>query len=153
MKRAFVSMQLPVPRHPFDAQELVGIREQLKSEYAEIMGQLKDATRQMERDNIKECVEKAREELGKKRFTVQHALGKGGVRGALEVLEQVVPVGIRLSMPATEARMVLESRGQRELAERVQAASASEDLCDLVARDLGEVPDILASAADCVCDT
>lgn len=148
IKRAFSSMKMPAQQHPLDENEIEGLREQLSNECLDVLAQLREATRQMERANIKECVEKARSELGKKRFTVQHALGKGGARGALEVLEQSVPLGLSLSMSASEVRSVLRDRGQHELAERVSEAGGGCEGSKITARELGEVADILACAGD-----
>ena len=50
----------------------------------------------MEKEKIQEALAKAREELGKKRFTVQRALGKTSATGSLDVIQEVYPCGLRV---------------------------------------------------------
>eukprot|EP00961_Rhodomonas_salina_P092304 1242079-Rhodomonas_salina.1 len=58
------------------------------------MEEMRVTTRKMERENMNERLEQVSEALLKQRFAVQKALGKMTAAWTLDILEQLVPVGL-----------------------------------------------------------
>eukprot|EP00961_Rhodomonas_salina_P232557 3141787-Rhodomonas_salina.1 len=83
-QRAWKELDIDPPSLPISTPDLELLRDKLQSAYKETMEELKKVTSKMEQENINESLELARKELGKKRFSVQKALGKINATGTLD---------------------------------------------------------------------
>lgn len=106
---------LPQPL-PITADSLDDLREKLSSAHKDKMADIKKQAREMERTNIKECIKRVRKELGKERFPVSKALGKTAATCSLDIIEQLIPVGLSFDISHTELERELRDNNLEEVA-------------------------------------
>lgn len=122
-RKALTLLDIPIPTLPISHEDLDNLRDRLRTAHRSKMDEIKKETREMERTNINECIERVRKDLGKERFTVQKALGKTSASGTLDVLEQRVPVGLSFSLSKIDLERELREHNLEEVAVWITEAS------------------------------
>eukprot|EP00961_Rhodomonas_salina_P091917 1236738-Rhodomonas_salina.1 len=77
---------------------------------------MRKATKQMERDNMRDRLAEVWEAFGKERFTIPKALGKMTAAGSLDMIEQLAPVGLSFAMTANALESLLRAGNLEEIA-------------------------------------